>query len=275
MGWEEKDEFENAMSTHSILFFGDSFTEGATERSKSIPIVMDTMLDNVTVWNLGVSGYGFDQTYLRMKKVTPLFDKPHILIGIQYDGINRTLLQVRNGPKPYFIIEGDNLVLKGVPIPNDPKKWLELYPPNMYRSYSLALFQGLIRRAFSTRWALYYSYPLYAPQTSSHRDKAKAIASKLAEKTKEYCEARNLRLTFVLFPFSNDVDPKYRSWQGIFLKEMLGDLNADYINLAPVYEVYLKQHPNKQLHNFMPGGHPDEILNKMIATHIVNYLRNQ
>lgn len=108
-----------ASSDGSILTVGDSFTYGDEVRDEEAWPARLQSLTGRPVLNGGVSGYGLDQTILRAEQLTPVHGPSVIIVSFIADNILRTEMSRmwwRN--KPWFTIEDDQLVLKGVPVPN-------------------------------------------------------------------------------------------------------------------------------------------------------------
>ncbi len=103
----------------AILATGDSFTFGDEVRDhQSWPAALERTLQRPVI-NAGVFGYGFDQTVLRTEQLAREHPKrPALaLVSLVADDIMRCGLRIRNGiEKPYFVIEGDNLVLRNNPV---------------------------------------------------------------------------------------------------------------------------------------------------------------
>jgi hypothetical protein len=95
-----------------ILFFGDSFVETNSCSGDSLPSKMEKLLQ-VDVLNYGVGGYGTDQIYLYFRRIVPTCDREDclFLIGLIPDDLFRIRLKFRTGPKPYFEIVKNDLVL--------------------------------------------------------------------------------------------------------------------------------------------------------------------
>ena len=106
-------------SDGSILTVGDSFTYGdEVSDEESWPAQLQRLTGR-HVLNGGVTGYGFDQTVLRAEQLAAAHKPSVIIVSFIADDILRTEMSRmwwRN--KPWFGIEDDQLVLKGVPVPN-------------------------------------------------------------------------------------------------------------------------------------------------------------
>lgn len=71
------------------------------------------------VLNGGVTGYGFDQIVLRAEQLVAAHNPSVVIVSFIADDILRTeMSRMWWRDKPWFAIEDDQLVLKGVPVPN-------------------------------------------------------------------------------------------------------------------------------------------------------------
>ncbi len=256
-----------------ILFFGDSFVEGNTEAAYKIPQLLDEKLADHLVLNLGVRGYGLDQMYLYLQWASAELQPKHVLIGLLYADLNRLLFRVNQGPKPYFEVEGEDLVLRGVPIPADYEKWLELYPPRV-TSYLLSAGRGLVRRGLATRWATRHLYGLHPTQTSARREEKKLLTRQLTEKIRQECRAYGIGLTFVLFPQTHHLI--HEGWEELFMRGLLDELGIDYVDMEEPMTAYAADHGLIWWRDVYPlQAHPNREENQVMADFIHQHLRRQ
>ncbi len=261
------DEFKNRQI---LLFFGNSFVEGLNTYEYKLPQLLDKELSEMTVLNFGNNGYGLDQMYLWLRSVIGQFSEPHIMIGLIYPDLDRCIYQVMHAAKPYFKIEEDSLVLKGVPIAANYGQWLEQFPVTI-KSYLFAGCDGLTRRAFSTRWGCKYLFKFHASESTTRRNEKEKLWYKLIEEIKELCKNNNASLTFVLFP--SDYHMIHEGWQEVFLKKVFYDLKIDYIDLKKPLKDHLETNDLKWYKDlYRLKSHPDDELNQLIATFLANYL---
>lgn len=254
----------------TLLFFGDSFIEGFTDFEYKIPQLLEKQLDSALVLNFGASGYGLDQMYLRLRSIIDLFDKPHVLVGIIYEDLDRCLYKVMHAAKPYFEVMGDSLVLKGVPIPANYGEWLKRYPITI-RSYVIAGLEGLVRRAFKSRLGIKYFFSFYPSQTKERREEKKLLVRKLIENIKQVCIARDSRLTFVVIP--GTVNMIHKGWYEVFLREVFGELNIDYLDLTEPLRNYVKANGLRWYRDlYTNDAHPTEQENRLITNFIATHL---
>lgn len=238
-----------------ILFYGDSFVKGASDKKFEIPKFMNSKIAGIDVVDLGVGGYGTDQVYLMFKETYQKFIHPLILVGILgNDDLDRMVLSVRTSQKPYFIINGmGNLQLKGVPIEKDQKKYFLNHPLSI-RSY---FFDFVKRRLF--------------PREKNIKMK-ELIGSKLLDLFKANAENAKDKLLFVLFYPERGLTTT--DWQEEFLKGKLNQLGLHYIDTKDflwqyAHENHLKLSSFYWEHN----GHHNNLGNQVIAEGIIKYLK--
>ena len=105
-----------------ILAVGDSFTYGDEVRDEEAWPAQLQRLTGRRVLNGGVTGYGFDQTVLRAEQLAVVHRPSVIIVSFISDDIPRTEMRcLWWRDKPWFAIENDQLVLKGVPVPDRPR----------------------------------------------------------------------------------------------------------------------------------------------------------
>jgi hypothetical protein len=122
----------------AILAVGDSFTFGEEVGNAETWPAQLQGLTGRRVLNGGVSGYGFDQTVLRAEQLTALHKPSSVVVSFIADDIRRTEMRRLWGyDKPWFAIEHDAVVLKGVPLPPPPQR--RLLPPRVAERLLVAL----------------------------------------------------------------------------------------------------------------------------------------
>ena len=98
---------------------GDSFTYGDEVRDEEAWPAQLQRITGRRVLNGGVTGYGFDQIVLRAEQLVDVHKPSVVIVGFIADDIRRTeMCRMWWRDKPWFAIEGDELVLKGVPVPH-------------------------------------------------------------------------------------------------------------------------------------------------------------
>jgi hypothetical protein len=112
-----------------IIVFGDSFTAGdGISNGYRYTDILEKAVDNLEVYNFGLSGSGTDQQYLIYKEFAEGMEYDLMIIAVLVENIRRVAGHYRiwndekGQPvyyaKPYFVIDNGMLTLKNVP----PKK---------------------------------------------------------------------------------------------------------------------------------------------------------
>jgi lysophospholipase L1-like esterase len=105
-----------------ILAVGDSFTYGEDVGDLDAWPAQLQRLTGRTVLNGGVSGYGLDQIVLRTERLTALHRPALVIVSLIANDVQRTeMRRMWWHDKPWFSIEGGQLVLRGVPVPERTK----------------------------------------------------------------------------------------------------------------------------------------------------------
>jgi hypothetical protein len=116
-----------------VLLYGDSFAACVAS-----PCFQEVLNDDPEfsrrcyLLNYGVGGYGLDQIYLLMRETLGLYADPIVVFGALTEDVDRTVLKVRVGQKPYFELEDGELVLRGVPITAASQAALEREGPRVW-----------------------------------------------------------------------------------------------------------------------------------------------
>lgn len=104
----------------TIAFIGDSFVWGAdVEASERFTDLIQSRMPGLQFRNLGVSGYGTDQTYLLLQRYWDTI-KPDLVVLMYVgtnDRINNSSVFQNFVFKPYFLNSAQGLQLQGVPVP--------------------------------------------------------------------------------------------------------------------------------------------------------------
>jgi hypothetical protein len=119
-----------------VLLYGDSFAQCSTitEREAILlfgqydkTVCLENFLNNdrnfgknYYLLNYGVGGYGLDQIYLLFKNSIDNYKNPFVVMSFMTLDLDRSILSVRTGQKPYFFIDKGKLALDEQPITPDP-----------------------------------------------------------------------------------------------------------------------------------------------------------
>ena len=130
-----------------VLLFGDSFAMcvDSTDCYHEILNSDKTFKERYYFINYGVGGYGFDQIYLLMNEAVKLFEDPIVILSFLTTDLDRSMLTIRDAPKPYFVIDDQHseLILSGVPAIKSASDYISENPPEI-RSYLYNRIKSII-----------------------------------------------------------------------------------------------------------------------------------
>lgn len=239
----------------NILFYGDSFVAHGKPMADKLPQQLDRLLPEHSIYNYGVSGFGLDQIYLRFKHSHHHFDKPFIIIGVMTADIHRCILQYRNRPMPYFVIEQNVLKLKGVPVEQTRESYLRKYPLGI-RSYFGATLVRIVRYLGAGGVSEYSTYK---------KTPKEQINSKIIEQIVDETRKEKLNVLFVVF-----VQAIGGGWRKIFLIDEINRWGLPYIDTETVLLQAMPSSGNFQRLYYDETGHHNTLANSIIADAIAN-----
>lgn len=128
--------------TSRVLLFGDSQTAGdGVANPRRYSDLIEGIVPGVEVDNHGISGSGPDQHFLAFEEFADV-EHDLVMIALHVENIRRVARAVVKSvdadgeevyhAKPYFELEGDQLVLRHVPVPK--ARWTSETLPAAYRS---------------------------------------------------------------------------------------------------------------------------------------------
>ena len=171
---------------------GDSFTFGdQVDDDASWPAQLEVALGQ-PVKNGGVFGYSLTQAVLRAEAMLERFDVSTLVVSFIPDDLTRCEYEKRYTPVPWFDLQGEELVLRNVPIPDtgpadSSKAWKDLL------GYS-ALVDGVLA-ATCRAWWFENEKQVPVPHLQG---KGALIGRKLVERIDAICRARGVRLLLLL-----------------------------------------------------------------------------
>jgi hypothetical protein len=250
-----------------VLLYGDSFSACVDEVDCFEDILnKDTAFtkDNYLL-NYGVGGYGVCQASLLCRKTAPHYQKPLVVFGLLTTDLERTILPVRTGQKPYYDLEDEQLVLKGLPIDSVPTHYFEENPAST-RSYLFSLF------LHSKLNFLPYRVSTWFTEKEKSIEKIQKVNGLLIKHLAAELRAKDIDFVFLIFHFEDDMmSPKSEdNWRDQFLKKTMADNQLPYIWSKAIIREHRKAHPdNKHETYIIPGnGHPTTLYNQLISDEI-------
>lgn len=250
-----------------LLLYGDSFSKCVygVECFQDILNNDEKFSGQYYLLNYGVGGYGVDQIYLALTHSVGLYENPVVIVGLMTLDLDRSVLTVRGGQKPYFRLENKTLKLCGVPINPNQDQFLSDNPPQI--------------RSYLYRKMLYSSYfpkqlRAFLRGDDKHIRKKKTINEKIILQMIQELNAKNLEYFFVIFhphfPGVSRLDEE-NDWREIFLKNLLHEYNIPYIWSKAIFQQDVKKRGGKFsfADYILPdNGHPTSYFNMLIADEI-------
>ena len=116
-----------------VLLYGDSFAMciDSTDCFEEILNSDSAFSSEHFLLNYGVGGYGLDQIYLLFRETAGKFRRPFVVFSMLTTDLDRSMLTVRDAPKPYFTLDSGELRLRGIPLKSSSRKFFDENPPNI------------------------------------------------------------------------------------------------------------------------------------------------
>jgi hypothetical protein len=192
-----------------IVFLGDSFVWGYdVERQERFTEKLRAKLPDWAIYNLGVSGYGTDQEYLLLSQQYDFYNPTIVFLvfGSANDDLDNSY-NVRYGGyfKPYFIADGESLILKGVPVPKSDEYFLAQH--------------NVLSRSYWFRLLTIGYFKCFGPPSLRLKDPTRAIITHMHK----FVKARGAEFIVGL----HDTDPE--------LKNYLKDNNIPFVDISNSY----------------------------------------
>jgi hypothetical protein len=262
-----------------VVCSGDSFAfseqVGDDEAWCHLLTRQDQRLETV---NIGLSGYGIDQAYLRyVRDTAPLDYDIHLFTFIGPD-LTRVGKRDHYGyAKPYFQLEDDTLVVKGVPVPSALPRLTRFSTWLSQHVRSLELGNRMARRIAS----MLSSEPAARSERQEmERERIAPLAEQIFRRVQQLSEEKNSVAVFVYLPLEQEFDETlpwadsceacdtWRPWVGA----VMDSLGYNFIDLTPT----LREVPwDTAIDFFIPGdGHYTAAGNAWVAETLYDRLRS-
>ena len=267
LGWTgrfDRDTYEhrNADSTGNkrpVLIYGDSFVlcVDSVECFEELLNNDPAFKEKNYLLNYGAPGYGVDQIYLLCSLSVKKFTNPFVVVSIMPTDMDRCMLSVRTGQKPYFTNEEGGLVLKGVPINPKPEEFFNEHPPAissyLYSRFLHSNLNGFIHE-----------------NENEKRQKICNLNEKIILKADSELKSQNVDYVFMIFDnlYNEDGD-----WRSEFLLKLFSRNNIPFI-YTPDLIFADKDFPEYDYGAYciLGDGHPKSHYNRIVSEEIKKYV---
>jgi hypothetical protein len=247
-------------ASRPILAVGDSFTFGdEVEDSDTWPAHLEKIL-NKRVLNAGVGAYGIDQAFLRAELLLDKYDPDVVILSFISDDINRTeysYYPFGRGWKPYFDYGNGSLILRNVPVPQEPV-------PRVFRS-----FQTLRR-------VLGYSFLADAvldriarPDIERIHQDGDNVSVDLLVRMDRLAKDRRGQFIAIALPTNGRIGDNAR------LPNLVKRVREKGVEVLDLSTEMMKLQPSHFQNLFLPGGHYSPAMNRWVAEHIAAFLQER
>lgn len=259
----EHNETQRIGRRRPVLLYGDSFAACATAAQPCFQQILNGARDFAQDYyflNYGVGGYGVDQIYLLFKKSIGLYNNPLVVIGLMTEDLDRSIMTVRVGQKPYFEVVDEQLMLKGTPINSEPKSFFADHPPDiMSYLYRFVIHSDIVP------WRVRQ----YLNGEDAKRQKKLLVNKLILLKLIEELRARNLEFVFLIFHPKEG--PVFDDWRDKFLQELLAANQVPFLSARVIVKEDAMRNNRQPAEYYIPeDGHPTVDQNVLIANHLKN-----
>jgi hypothetical protein len=245
-----------------IACLGDSFTEGyGVGDRETFPAWLQTLEPRIETLNLGLGGYGVDQSWLQWRRHAPRHHADLLLCSwIVFDFLRMNTLRFQGEyPKPFLVARGDQLEVTNVPVPEywNRSGWLRPLKGFVERSALFQVLQKLVG---------FESYVLDDKRDTSLQ--FAAAAELVLMDLRKTCAEHNTRLVLVWLPVLRElpIEPKVHAW----LLETAARHGIPVVDLTPEFQA-LSREDHRRAHQ--QDGHYSSAGNRLVAEALLARLR--
>lgn len=242
-----------------VLLYGDSFAQGmpGVDRFQKILNQDRAFARDHYLLNYAAGGYGLDQIYLMFKHSIDRFENPFVVFSVMTFDLDRSVLSVRIGQKPYFEVIDGTLELRGVPVESNPEDYFDSHPPRV-GSYLWRRLDRLLRGGETH-------------DEERNRARKKKVNGAILNAAIDELEAR--RLDYVILVFhARRAFIRGPGWRSSWIKSQLDERQAPYLWSYDILQREAGDLPIDDL--FDPRNvHPTSLTNRIIAQAIAEEVK--
>ena len=240
-----------------IGVFGDSFVFSTTKDGARLPDYLAKEITEARILNYGVAGYGFDQIVLTFEKHAESLQGQQALIGVLTTDLDRSVLSVRSGPKPYFKFnDTGELSVQSAHIQEN-RAYFETHPVQ-----PLSYLATYLRINIPRHWAVWVKKEPWNCKV----DQKKKINAALFQRLKKSCETWDIDCSLIVFHAPERLHLR-NDWRNQLIQDQAKALEFPLIDSAES----LNTQSNPSL-LYGPDRHPNASGNRIIAEQIAQAL---
>jgi hypothetical protein len=247
-----------------ILAVGDSFTFGdEVEDSETWVAHLEEVL-NTRVLNAGVGAYGIDQAFLRAELLLDKYDPDVVILSFISDDINRaeySYYPSARGWKPYFEYRDGSLILRNVPVPQEPA------PPRSFQTLRRALGYSFLADAVLDRIARPWWNNLPVSERIHHD--GENVSVDLLVRLDGLTKGRSGQFIAIALATNGRIGGNAR------LPTLVKRAREKGVTVLDLSTEMLKLQPSQLQNLFMPDGHYSPAMNRSVAEHIAAFLHER
>ena len=269
-------EYTGTADKRPVLLYGDSFAQCAVSQKECFEGILNSDPDfskNHFLLNYGVGGYGVDQIFLLYQKSIGWYKNPFVIVSMLTLDLDRSVLSVRTGQKPFYRLIDNSLVLSGIPIDPSPESFFSKHRPQI-TSYLFRklIYSDLFQKFIHSEGPPWRIKNYFRSEPLRLREHIKQTNRRVILEIIRDLRKRELDFLFVIFhPQWALVD--HDDWRDEFLVKLLDSNNVSYLSS----KLILKQHAGQRDARYEDyyidnGGHPNAYQNSIIADKLKKYL---
>ena len=210
---------------------------------------------NHFMYNYGVGGYGVDQISLLLNESVDNYSNPFVILGILTTDIDRSMLKIRDAPKPYFILKNDSLNLQGVPVTETNSSYISKHPPEI-QSYILNRLYNIVTRRLN----------IFEDEKKAYIESIKLLNAAILKQTFNQLKSKKINFLVVIFQ-PGEHNP--RDWRLSYLQELCLKSEVPFISNLEIINKDMGVNNRPPDDYYIPlDGHPNSLANKLVAEEI-------
>lgn len=250
-------------ASRPVLAVGDSFTFGdEVEDGETWSARLEEIL-NKRVLNAGVGAYGIDQAFLRAELLLDEYDPDVVILSFISDDINRTeysYYSYGRGWKPYFEYENGSLMLRNIPVPQEPAPRGSRGFQTVRRALSYSDLADAVLRRIAILW-----WPGHRVIQRIHHD-GESVSADLLARLDGLTRGRRGQFIAIALATNGLIGGNTR------LANLVKGAREKGFQVLDLSTETLKLRPSELQNLFLPGGHYSPAMNRAVAEHIAAFL---